>query len=59
MVPAASVAEWDQVELADATQLVTLSNAQSLFYYLKYGDQFFEAAKDDVRRREEVSRLRA
>lgn len=58
-MPEETVAQWDRVKMIEAILDVTMTNAQSPFFYLKYGEQIIEAARGDQRLADEVNRLKA
>ena len=57
-VPDETLAQWDKVKMVEAAPAVTLANAQSLYFYLKFGEQIIEAARGDQRLIEEVRQLK-
>ena len=58
-VPEETLSQWDRVSMVEAAPVVTLANAQSLFFYLKYGEQIIETVRGDQRLVEEVRQLKA
>lgn len=40
-----TIAEWGNLNLPEAARVVPLSNAQSLFCYLKFGEDIVEAPR--------------
>ena len=54
-----TLSQWDRVSMVEAAPVATLANAQSLFFYLKYGELIIETARGAQRLVEEVRQLKA
>ncbi|KAK1385247.1 hypothetical protein POM88_022982 [Heracleum sosnowskyi] len=56
--PQPSIREWDKISMEEAVDTISLANTQSLFLHLKFGREIAEAAKGDLKVREELVGLR-